>query len=220
MLLARYTNWNRPCSALWTRIGLQGTKVGNDAIDMEVNKGLLTFGAEEEGTVGGVVHEEVFGEDGRAGGVAEEVEVFLEVGVAVGVVRADAVAGEVGLGGGVEGGGEGIGPGVSTGGVGAPAAGGEPAVASADGVAVDGDEEDVVFAQLAAPFVHAAAALGQGDVRFLRHQERGIQAPCLKGGDDAAGEKPVLGVFQETAVGAPLALSVDAVAVVDEDLHS
>ena len=43
--------------------------------------------------------------------MAEEVEVFLEVGVAVGVVRADAVAGEVGLGGGVEGGGEGIGPG-------------------------------------------------------------------------------------------------------------
>ena len=60
---------------------------------MEVNKGLLAFGAEEEGAVGGVVHEEVFGEDGGA---------------------------------------------------------------------VDGDEEDVVFAKLAAPLVHAAAALGQG----------------------------------------------------------
>ena len=32
--------------------------------------------------------------------------------------------------------------------------------------------------------------------------------------------KAVLGVFQETAVGAPLALGVDAVAVVDEDFHS
>lgn len=119
-----------------------------------------------------------------------------------------------------EGGGEGIGPGVTTGGVGAPAAGGEPAVAPAGGVAVDGDEEDVVFAQLAAPLVHAAAALRQGDVRFLRHQERGVQAPGLKGGDDAACEEPVLGVFQETAVGASLSLGVDAVAVVDEDLHS
>ena len=39
-----------------------------------------------------------------------------------------------------------------------------------------------------------------------------------KGGDDAAYEEPVLGVFQETAVGAPLALGVDA--IVDEDLHS
>ena len=85
---------------------------------------------------------------------------------------------------------------------------------------MDGDEEDVVFAQLAAPLVHAAAALGQGDVRFLRHQERGVQAPGLEGGYDATGKEPVLGVFQETAVGAPLALGVDAVAVVDEDLHS
>ena len=187
---------------------------------MEVNKGLLAFLAEEEVAVGVIVHEEVFGEDGGAAGVAEEVEVGFEVGVTVGVVGAETVAGEVGLGGGVEGGGEGIGPGVATGGVGAPAAGGEPAVATAGGVAVDGDEEDVVFAQLAAPLVHAAAALGQGDVRFLRHQERGVQTPGLKGGDDAAGKEPVLGVFQETAVGAPLALGVDAVAVVDEDLHS
>lgn len=187
---------------------------------MEVNKRLLAFFAEEEVTVLVVVHEEVFGEDGGAAGVAEEVEGGFLVGVAVGVVGAEEHAGEVGLGGGVEGGGEGIGPGVSTGGVGAPAAGGEPAVTVTGGVAVDGDEEDVVFAQLATPLVHAAAALGQGDVRFLRHQERGVQAPCLKGGDDEAGKEPVLGVFQETTVGAPLALGVDAVAVVDEDFHS
>lgn len=187
---------------------------------MEVNKRLLAFFAEEEVTVLGVVHEEVFGEDGRAGGMAEEVEVFLEVGVGVGVVGAEAVAGEVGLGGGVEGGGEGIGTGGAGSGVGAPAAGGEPAVASAGCVAVDGDEEDVVFAQLAAPLVHAAAALGQGDVVLLGYQEGGVVPPGLKGGDDAAGEEPVLGVFQKPAVGAPLALGVDAVAVVDEDLHS
>ena len=31
---------------------------------MEVNKGLLAFFGEEEGAVGGVVHEEVFGEGG------------------------------------------------------------------------------------------------------------------------------------------------------------
>ena len=162
---------------------LEGGEVGGDAIDVKVNEGLLAFGAEKEVAVFVVVHEEVFGEDGGAAGMAEEVEVFLEGGVGVGVVGAEAVAGEVGLGGGVEGGGEGIGPGVATGGVGAPAAGEEPAVASAGGVAVDGDEEDVVFAQLAAPLVHAVA-LRQGDVRFLRHQERGVQAPGREGGDD------------------------------------
>ena len=32
MLLARYTKWNRLCMMFWTRFGLQGTKVGNDAI--------------------------------------------------------------------------------------------------------------------------------------------------------------------------------------------
>ena len=84
---------------------LEGGEVGGDAINMEVNKGLLAFFAEEEVTIGVIVHEEVFGEDGGAAGVAEEVEVFLEVGVGVGVVGAKAVAGEVGLGGGVEGGG-------------------------------------------------------------------------------------------------------------------
>ncbi len=187
---------------------------------MEVDEGLLAFGAEEEGAVGGVVHEKVFGEDGGAAGMAEEVEVFLEVGVGVGVVGAETVAGEVGPGGGVEGGGEGIGPGVATGGVGAPAAGGEPAVATAGGVAVDGDEEDVVFAQLAAPLVHAAAALGQGDVRFLRHQERGVQAPGCEGVHDAPGDDAVFEVFQEAAVGRTLAPRLGPVAIVDEDLHS
>ena len=90
---------------------LKGGEVGGEAVDMEVNKGLLAFRA-------------------------EEVDVFLEVGV--GIVGAEVLAGEVGL----------------------------------------------------------------------------------EGGDDAAGEEPVQGVFQETAVGVPLALGVDAVTVVDEDLHS
>ena len=187
---------------------------------MEVNEGLLAFGAEEEGAVGGVVHEEVFGEDGGAGGVAEEVEVFLEVGIGVGVVGAEAMAREVGLGGVVEGGGEGIGPGVSTGGVGAPAAGGEPAVATAGGVAVDGDEEDVVFAQLAAPLVHAAAALGQGDIRFLRDKEFGVEAEGEEAVHDAGGDETVPGIFPEHSVWRALARRLDAVTIVDEDFHS
>ena len=46
--------------AFWARSGLQGTKVGNDAVDVEVNKSLLAFGAEEEGAVGAVVVIESF----------------------------------------------------------------------------------------------------------------------------------------------------------------
>ena len=64
MLLARYTKRNRPCSALWMRLRLHRVKIRNDAVDMEVNEGLLPFFAEEEVTVLVVVHEEVFGEDG------------------------------------------------------------------------------------------------------------------------------------------------------------
>ena len=48
---------------------LDGFKVDVDTIDMDVNKGLLAFGAEEEGAVGGVVHEEVFYKDAGAEGV-------------------------------------------------------------------------------------------------------------------------------------------------------
>lgn len=47
---------------------LEGGEVGGDAVDVEVNEGLLVFFGEEEGAVGGVVHEEVFGEDGVAAG--------------------------------------------------------------------------------------------------------------------------------------------------------
>lgn len=47
------------------------------------------FFVEEEVAVLAIVHEEVFGEDSGAAGVAEKVEVFLEVGVGVGVVGAE-----------------------------------------------------------------------------------------------------------------------------------
>jgi len=201
-------------------LSLEGGEVGGDAFYMEVNDGLLAGGAEEEGAVGVVVHEEVFGEDGGAGGVAEEVEVGFEVGVAVGVVGAEALAGKVVAGCLVEGGGEGIGPGVATGGVGAPAGGFVPAVAPTGGVGVDGNEEHVVLAQLAAPLAHAAAALGQGDVGLFGDEEGCVVAEAGEGGDDAGCDEPVQGVFAQAAVGAALAGRVDAVAVVDEEFHS
>ena len=47
---------------------------------MEVNEGLLAFGAEEEGAVGGVVHEEVFGEDGGVEGGGEGIGIGIAAG--------------------------------------------------------------------------------------------------------------------------------------------
>ena len=47
---------------------------------MEVNKRLLAFFAEEEVAVLAIVHEEVFGEDGEADGMAKEVEGSFLVG--------------------------------------------------------------------------------------------------------------------------------------------
>ena len=155
-----------------------------------------------------------------AAGVAEEGEAGFQVGVAVGVVGAEAFAGEGGLGGVVEGGGEGIGPGVATGGVGAPAGGVVPAVAVAGGVGMDGDDDDVVLAELAAPGVHAAAALLQGDVFALGNYQLNIEAQGGEAFPDEEGEVAVVGIFAEVAVGAALAGRVKAVAVVEEDFHS
>ena len=41
---------------------------------------------------------------------------------------------------------------------------------------VDGDDDDVVLAEPAAPGVDAAVSLGQGDVPFLRDKEFGFEA--------------------------------------------
>ena len=152
--------------------------------------------------------------------MAEEVEVGFLVGVAVGEVHPETLVGDVDLGGVVEAGGEAVGRGVLRRGVGAPAGGVVPAVAFAGSVAVDGNEDDVLLAEGVAEAVDAVAALEEAEVFFFRDQEFSVVVPGLEGGDDAAGQEPVLGVFQETAVGAPLSLGVDAVAVVDEDFHS
>lgn len=129
------------------------------------------------------------------------------------------MAGEVGLGGGVEAGGEGVGPGVAAGGVGAPAGGVVPAVTVAGGVGMDGDDDDVVLAELAAPGIDTAAALGQGDVPFLRDKEFGVEAEGEEAVHDAGGDEAVPGVFPDHSVGRALARRLDAVAVIDEDFH-
>ena len=152
--------------------------------------------------------------------MAEEVEVGFLVGVGVGVVGAEAVAGEMAGGGIVEAGGQAVCQGIATGGVGAPAGGVVPAVAVAGGVGMDGDDDDVVLAEPAAPGIDAAAALGQGDVPFLRDKEFGVEAEGEEAVHDAGGDEAVPGVFPEHSVGRALARRLDAVAVVDEDFRT
>ena len=187
---------------------------------MEIDDGLLAFGAEEESAVAARVHEEIFYENGRRKGPSEKVEVGLQVGVAVGVVGTESLAGEVELGTFIETGGEGIGPGVSPGGVGALAGGVVPAVAPAGGVGVDGDEDDVVPAEEAAAFVDAAASLGQRDVFLFGNEEGGVVAEVGEGGDHPACNEAVPGVLPEHPVWAALARRVDAVTVVDKDFRT
>lgn len=150
----------------------------------------------------------------------EDVEVLFQVGVTVGVVSAETHTGKVLAGCVVEASGQAVGPSVATGCVGAPAAGVHPAVAVTGGVDVDGDEDDVVFAELAAPGGHAAAALLQRDVFLFGNEEFGVKAPGGQSRDNAAGDVAGIGVFEKATVGAALARSFTAVAVIDEDFHS
>lgn len=186
---------------------------------MQIDDSLLPVCGKKELIVAARIHEEVLHKDCRRERVAEDVEVGLQIRVAVGVVGAEALAGQVERGGFIEACGEGIGPGVAPRGVGAPAGGIVPAVATAGGIGVDGDEDDVAGAEDLADGVYAAAALGEGDVLLLRHEELGIVAEVGQGGDNPGGNQPVPSVFAELPVGAALARSVHPMTIVDEDNH-
>lgn len=195
-------------------------EVAADSFDVEVDERLGAFCGLEEGNVVMVVHEEVLCEDGRAAGVPEDVEVFLEIGVSVGGVFSDAVARQLVLRCFIEAGGQGVGlclPGRRKA---APAAGVFPFFAAAGGIDMDGSQEDLVDAELLTDLVDPAAALLQGDVFSLRNQELDVEAQGEQLLPDAKGKVAVVGVFTEVPVGAAFARGVDAVAIVEEDFHS
>lgn len=62
---------------------------------MQVDDGALAGAGFEDGEVVGVGVEAVFCEDGGAEGVAEDVEVLLDVGIAIGYIGSELHAGEV-----------------------------------------------------------------------------------------------------------------------------
>lgn len=62
---------------------------------MKVNKRLLAFFGKEEVVVGEGIHKEVLCQDGRAGGVTEDVEVRFDVRIIIGIVSTEVLAREM-----------------------------------------------------------------------------------------------------------------------------
>ena len=152
--------------------------------------------------------------------MADDVEVLLDVGISVGKVGPDLHSRQMVFRGFVQARCQGVCLGLATGGEAAPAAGIEPILAVSSGVDVDGEENYLIVAELPADGVYAAAALLQGDVFALGNYELGVKAQGKESFPDQEGEVAIVGVFAEVAVRAPFAGRVNAVAVVEEDLHS
>ena len=152
--------------------------------------------------------------------MADDVEVLFDVGISVAVVFPDAVAWQLGLRCFVEAGGQGIGLRLANSRKAAPAAGIVPFFAIAGSVDVEGDQEDLVEAEMLADLIDASAALGEGNVFTLGNQELDIEAQGHQLLPNAEGEVAVVGVFTEVPVRATFARRIIAVAIVEEDLHS
>ena len=187
---------------------------------MEIDDGVGAFFGLQEGHVLPVIHEEVLGQDCRAAGVADDVEVFLDVGISIGMVAAQVHIGQPGLRCFIQAGGQGVGLGLPSRRETAPAPGLEPIFAVPGGVDVDGEENHLVSAELSADGVYAPAALSERDVFLLRNDEVSIKMKVEEMLPDLAGDEAGVSVFAEEAVGASLARSFNAVAIVEEDLHS
>lgn len=195
-------------------------QVLQDTIDVEIDDGLGAFGGLKKGHILAIIHKEVLGQDCRAAGVTDDVEVLFDVGISVGVIGPEAHSWQMAFRSLVQAGCQGVGLGLTPGCVAAPAAGIEPILTVSGCIDVDGEENHLVVAEPPADGVYATAALLQRDVSAFRDDELAVQAEGRESFPDQESEVAVVGVFAEVAVGAPLAGSVKAVAVVEKNLHS
>ena len=187
---------------------------------MEIDDSPGSFFRLQEGHVLPVIHKEILCQDSWAAGVSDDIEVLLDVGISIGEVSPEAHLREPGLRNFIEFCGQGIRLGLTSSRKAAPAPSIEPIPAVSSGINVNGEENYLIVAELPADGVYAAAALLQGDVFALGNYELGIKAQGKEPFPDQEGKVSVIGVFAEVAVGAPFAGRVNAVAVVEEDLHS
>ena len=143
---------------------------------MEIDDGQGAFSRLQEGYVVFIILEEILGEDGRAAGVAEDVEVAFDIRITIRVVFTEPVIWEPVFGGLVEGCCEPVCRGLSRCGVADPSAGVHPFTAVSCRIDVKGDEVYLVFALFLTECVDTAEALREGDILQLRNQEPGIEA--------------------------------------------
>lgn len=140
--------------------------------------------------------------------MADDVEVFLDVGISVGVVGPQAHSRQMVFRGFVQARCQGVGLGLAQGGEAAPAARVEPILAVSGSIDVDGEENYLVVAELLANGVYAAAALLQGDIFALRNYQLDIETQGCEAVADFDGKVAVVGVFAEVAVRTAFAWSV------------
>lgn len=129
------------------------------------------------------------------------------------------MTGKVEGGGFIEAGGKTVAGSLATRGVAAPATGGHPLPTVAGGVGVDGDQADILLAQLTAPGVGTLDAGAEGDVVVFGDEDVGIVAGVFQLPDDGGGDLPGVAPFVVTAVRGAFAGGVGAVAVVDQYFH-
>ena len=84
---------------------------------------------------------------------------------------------------------------------------------------MNGDENDIVFAEDLADSVDAAAAFGKWDVFLLRNYDAGIKSELEKSGVEAGCYLAIETAFKEAAVRAAFARGIVIVAGVKKDCH-
>lgn len=151
--------------------------------------------------------------------MAEDEEVFLQVGITICIIGAEPVARQVGFRGIVERRCQGVSGRVASGSITAPPTGFHPMLTVSCGIDMNGNQNHLIAPETLADLIGSPASLGEGDVFALGHQKPGVEA---QGGElllDAEGEVAVVGIFAEKAVGAAFAGRVEAVAVVEKHDH-
>lgn len=193
----------------------------NDAVNVEGGDGFLAGVGLQVGQRDFAVHESVFGEDGGAVGVLQDVEGRLEVRISVCVVGADVVAGKVFSGLLVQAIGQLVREGVAVVGVGALAGGVVPHKAASGGIYVDGCQQCLLHgpSNLAGDIVGPAHAFLQGDVFLFGNQEFGIIATAPEVLHYGAGNFTVVLILPEASVRRAFARGFHPVAIVNQYFH-